>query len=316
MSLPKVPDKLEEWNIKVIDSLIQILSIESETFDFKGSEFNKKSDELYNDICAMANTSGGYIVLGIREEKDPDGNIIRFIKEGFDKHEEDKVNQRVADNMHNIEPTPSIEPPRPIYEVDEKKFYSIIRINSINARKPYLTKNRGQCYVRIGNGSRPASRAVILNLLNNYIERKNCVERLRIAANFLKESLMSTSCDLENIDPASIRIMHLLDIDSLKNAIASTEWLLSENRLLGGHQGNNFNSQTIGVYYYLRELESLNLYLDIYNKKDDVEKKKEIKQYLCAEQFWCTGRQKMNEIIRFLDGISTVATEFIVKESR
>ena len=65
MSLSKVPHKLDEWNIKVINSLIQILSIESENFDFKGSEFNKKSDELYNDICAMANTSGGYIVLGI-----------------------------------------------------------------------------------------------------------------------------------------------------------------------------------------------------------------------------------------------------------
>ena len=43
MALPTIPHKLEDWNIKVI-----VLSIESENFDFKGHDFNKTKDELYN----------------------------------------------------------------------------------------------------------------------------------------------------------------------------------------------------------------------------------------------------------------------------
>jgi hypothetical protein len=92
MTLPVIPEKPEDWNIGVIDHLIKILSIESETFDFKGRRFNDKNDELYKDICAMANTSGGYIVLGIGEIKAPDGKIIQFQKEEFPAGEEDKVN--------------------------------------------------------------------------------------------------------------------------------------------------------------------------------------------------------------------------------
>jgi predicted HTH transcriptional regulator len=66
MSIPAIPNRLKDWNIQVIDNLLPILSIESETFDFKGHDFNK---ELYCDLCAMANTSGGYIVLGIDENQ-------------------------------------------------------------------------------------------------------------------------------------------------------------------------------------------------------------------------------------------------------
>src|SRR5712691_11157279 len=181
---PIIPPKLEDWNIQVIDALLPILSIESETFDFKGHDFNRKSDELYNDFCAMANTSGGYIVLGIDEKKAPDGKIIKFIKKGFEPGDEEKINQSVANNIHNVEPMPNIQQPMMVYEKDEKNFYSIIKISSVDIRKPYFTKNRCQCYVRVGNTSKPASRTVVLNLLSGFTERKNSVIKLRLATNF------------------------------------------------------------------------------------------------------------------------------------
>ena len=160
MSVPTIPSRLEDWNIQVIDSLLPILSIESETFDFKGHDFNKRSDELYYDLCAMANTSGGYIVLGVDQENAPDGKIIRFIKNGFERGEEDKINQTVANNMYSVDPTPNIGQPWMVYEKDEKYFYPVIRVNSVERWKPYFTKNRCQCYVRVGNTSRPAGRTV------------------------------------------------------------------------------------------------------------------------------------------------------------
>ena len=177
MSIPSIPHNVQDWNIVVIDNLIPILSIESETFDFKGKDFNKKNDELYNDICAMANTSGGHIVLGIGEDKATDGSLIRFVKDGFPRGEENKVNQRIAENMYNIEPTPSIETHLLVYEKGEKKFYPVIKIKSIDFQKPYFTKNRGQCYIRVGNSSRHASRTIILNLFSNYRQRKIEVQK-------------------------------------------------------------------------------------------------------------------------------------------
>jgi hypothetical protein len=114
--LPVIPERPQDWNIDLIDNLIQILSIESETFDFK-RDFDEKHDRLYKGICAMANTSGGHIVLGIGEEKTSDGRTKKFTKEGFAEGEQDKVNQRIASNVYMIEPTPVIDV-QPIYERD------------------------------------------------------------------------------------------------------------------------------------------------------------------------------------------------------
>lgn len=91
--MPNIPKDLNDWNIQVIDSLLPIPSIEGDTFDFKGNILDKRFDELYNDFCAMSNSLGGIMVLGIREEKAPDGTLVRFVKEGFDVGKEDMVGQ-------------------------------------------------------------------------------------------------------------------------------------------------------------------------------------------------------------------------------
>ena len=92
-------------------------------------------------------------------------------------------------------------------------------------------------------------------------------KNLQVAPNFVKESIISTSSSLEDLN--SVRIIPLVDLEMLKSAIASTEWLLSEKKLFGGHYTNDFNSQTIGVYYRLRELDTLNSLLDIYNRYEE-----------------------------------------------
>jgi predicted HTH transcriptional regulator len=115
MTLPAIPERPQDWNIDTIDNLVQILSIESETFDFKEPRSVEKNGELYKDICAMANTSGGYIVLGVGEDKALDGTLIRFTKDGFRAGTEDKVNLSIANNVYEVNPTPSIEQVPPIY---------------------------------------------------------------------------------------------------------------------------------------------------------------------------------------------------------
>ena len=309
MSLPTIPQEPQGWNIDIIDELIKILSIESENFDFKGTELNKNYDELYNDICAMANTSGGHIVLGIGEEKAPDGRLIRFVKQGFRHGDNDKIIQTVTNNIYNIEPTPNVETPITIYEKDDKKFYLVIKINTVEIQKPHFTKNRNQCYVRIGNSSRHASRNTVLHLFSNYIERRREAKKLLTVVNFIRESVIFISHDLEQLNDG--RLIPLIDVGTLKIAIAATEWLIEEKGLFGGHDNNNYDRQTVGVYYHLRELETLNCYLDIYNRSADESRKKAIKQDLCERQYWCQGRGKSTETIGFLENLRNAATEFL-----
>jgi predicted HTH transcriptional regulator len=106
MSTSAAPERLEDYNnISVIDSPVEKRYIESETFDFKGRKA-VKGNELSKDFCAMANTSGGTIVLGIEEIKKND--VLKgFKKDGFriDADDEDKVKQVIGSNMYEVEPT-------------------------------------------------------------------------------------------------------------------------------------------------------------------------------------------------------------------
>jgi hypothetical protein len=87
---------------------------------------------------------------------------------------------------------------------------------------------------------------------------------------------------------------------------------------MGGHIDNNkhnrFYSYKGGIYSNLRQLESLNLYINSYNNEICQSRKEEIKQYLCATQFWCPKRQGIDQMLRFLDGIIRTANEHLSKE--
>lgn len=110
----------------------------------------------------MANTSGGFLILGINEVKSQDGKkIIKFEKSGFSDGEQDNLRNTIGNNIFNIEPTPKIEVK---HLLEDHHFYSVIEIKNEISKKPYFIKDRGQCYVRIENSTRPAPRSTILNL--------------------------------------------------------------------------------------------------------------------------------------------------------
>lgn len=295
MDLPTIPHKLKEWDIHVIDSLTLILSIEGENFDFKGHDFNKRNDELYVELCSMSNSLGGYIVLGIEECKAPNG---------FDQGQEDKINQSISNSCYNVEPTPSIQVEM-VYEDDRSIFFPVIQIHNIEVHKPHFTKNRCQCYIRVGNSSKPASTTMVLNLLTDFKARRDNVQRLISTTKFVEESLMFMSSQLESINPSTIERITPIDLSNFRDSISLTEWLISDQ--MGGHidsnKDNRFYSYKGGIYSNLRQLESLNLYINTYNNEICQSRKEEIKQYLCATQFWCPKRQGIDQMLWFLDGI-------------
>ncbi len=117
----KIPEKLEEWHLEILNKLIELRDIESETFDFKGTDLK----ELYKHICAIANTRGGFLVLGIDENKSNSQSLLDFKKAGFDKGKEDFVNREIRNNIVNIEPTPKVT----TKNISEgNKFYVVLEI--------------------------------------------------------------------------------------------------------------------------------------------------------------------------------------------
>ena len=121
MKIPEIPKNLENWTIEKLDELIKFVDIESETLDFK-----KKPNELDQHICSMANTKGGFLILGVGQEKSKDGKkIIRFTKNGFPLGEQETILNEITNSAYNVEPLPKIE-----YNhlKDDSKFYTIIKI--------------------------------------------------------------------------------------------------------------------------------------------------------------------------------------------
>ena len=181
MNIPVIPERIDGWTLEIIDALVEIRDIESETFDFK----KDIPEDFHNDICAMANWFGGYLVLGIDEihsTSDPNV-IIRFNKTGFKGGKEDVIAQQISNHVYNVEPLPKVEYIHIQEKNNNNRFYTVLKITSEDSGKPYFLKN-GMCYVRIGNTTKPATRSVILNLAMNKIVSRDEIIR---HTNYLKE---------------------------------------------------------------------------------------------------------------------------------
>ena len=178
MKFPTIPEEIKDWDLKTLNKLINIIDIERDSFDFKGPDYK----ELCNHICAMANTPGGFIVLGIEEIPSPSNSeiIIGFRKNGFKHGKQDSVANSISNAIFNVEPVPKVE----FKNIrDRNKFYTVLKIHSEDNKKPYFTK-AGVCYVRNGPSTRQATRSVIMNLaIHKLVSR----EEIRQHTDYLKE---------------------------------------------------------------------------------------------------------------------------------
>ena len=296
-----IPEKIQNWNIDTINELIKYKDVESERLDFK-SEIN----ELYDHICAMANTSGGFLVIGIKEIKSADGkSIIKLEKKGFKDGEQDSVKTQIGNSCYNIEPNPSV---RVETISDDELFYPVIKIENEISKKPFFIKGKSQCFVRIDNSTRPASRTTIMNLFGNSIEIKNNIERLRVSALILKESIMHVSSDASNLRWDSPMKITTINLDFIRDVVLITEKFLRENDLFGEHTGQS--SYTGGINSILYRLETFNTYAQAYNLAQDNENRR----LMCGQMMsWGTGSHNVNDTITFLDKIDTICKEFLNK---
>ncbi|MCD6464737.1 putative DNA binding domain-containing protein [Candidatus Woesearchaeota archaeon] len=133
--------KLEREQVVDANFIIEVLKKgEGLTVEFKKSipETYKK---LSRDICALANSEGGFIFIGV----DDDGRIL-----GVQKHKIKEILKKVNDGLMHIYPKPSVHVS--VVEISDK---SIIVVKVEKSKS--ITAVGNIAYVRIGENVRPLS---------------------------------------------------------------------------------------------------------------------------------------------------------------
>lgn len=127
----------KSWNVLTSDDILSAIEDIEESFFFEFKEDEVKPVKLIEEISAFANTYGGYIFLGITDDKTIKGCKL------WDE-------QRIFSVIHDsISPTPSFDVKK--FQFDEDRDVYILRIDE-GAEPPYIT-NKGMIYERISSSS-------------------------------------------------------------------------------------------------------------------------------------------------------------------
>ena len=300
MKLVQSPEKPEDWKVEILDELIELRDVESENFDFKGTDLTG----IYKTICAMANTKGGFLVLGVDENKTDSTTLLGFKKTGFDKGKEDFVNREIRNNIVKIEPLPVITSSN---ITDGEKFYPVLKIENMIFQKPYFIKEQGVCYVRVGNTSTPASRNVVLSLFANYSEISRNVENLRVSVILLRESLSHTASYIRTLHPTTSLKATPVDLSLIRGQILNSMNFLLEYNLLGKKIVGGYEE---GITTFLHKIETLNTYINAYNRETDEKLKHDLVGHMWE---WGDGGSNYNPTVDFLNRVVVTADEFLSK---
>ncbi len=130
----------KEWNEVIADDIVTLLSDKDldETFFFEFKSNDVNSNGLAKEISAFSNTYGGYIFIGVSDDKQVEGAP-------------DWSEQRIHTIIYDcLSPVPIFDIKR--FTIDAKTLF-VIRIEE-GTEPPYVT-NKGLIYERVSSGSFP-----------------------------------------------------------------------------------------------------------------------------------------------------------------
>ena len=252
MGIPTIPQNLDDWNIDVIDSLLDVPTIESETLECK-REINPSS--LPKHICAMANVRGGFILVGLDEKKTSDGKKSGYGKTGLNL-DEDEINQRMSSAVYEIEPTPMV---KSICIPDGAKTYAVIHIPEEKSKKPFFVKNGG-CHIRVGSSSLPASRSIVMSLFEGLEKKRNLISFVA-SLKMLKAELGATRAYMKSISPGDQTRPAQVDVEFVVTGVIKNQAFLVENGLFG----ENDSGPVQGILKAIQTIRQLNVQIAAYN---------------------------------------------------
>lgn len=293
-----IPQKLEEWTEEKIYQILKYPGIESESLDFK-----KEPNNLDEHFCAMANTVGGFLILGIDEIKSDDGTTLLGYKiKPFKKGKEESINQQIRNAISLLEPTPRMKSNH-MYFDDE--FITIIEFKNEISRKPFMIKNTTQFWVRIKDSTRLANRSTIQMMFSASINQRNSIEKLKSTASLLQESFLHTLNDINS----RYGYIAEVDLELFQSAVADSEWFLTENDLWGKH--TTTGGYEVGINSILHDLRFLNTRINSFNKMNAPDVKESFGTNL--KNSYNKGGSYHDNITEFTDKIINISNRFLEK---
>ena len=299
IGINNIPKNMSDWNLDTINKLIHLRDAESENLEFK-----EIVTDIAKEICAFANTTGGFLVFGIAPDKNSTRKTISGYKKiGFKKGKEDEIGLEISNQCFLISPVPSYE----IKHIqDDSVFYVIIKIPNEISKKPFIIKNKGQCFIRVDSSSCPAPRSTIMNLFGAPIDYRKNIQNLQSSCIFLKGSLSHTISYLNIISTCEQTRPAPVDLTFLKSSLLSNMGFVTEKDLLGYRTEKSIQK---GITSVINTIEQLNAQLYVYNTTDRNHIRKNIRYFIINET---SGLAKdIKEIPIILDKIITVTEKFL-----
>lgn len=295
-----IPNVLHDWTIDVLNETIVLRDIESETFDFKGTEIK----DLAKHICAFANTHGGFLVLGIEEITNGDIKT-GFQKNGFKLGKEDQIKNEIRNQQVQLDPIPGMDVK---IIPDAEQFFVVIHVQNNNFKKPFFVKNKNLCFVRIGPSTNTASRNTILELFSDTKTIIQNLENFRASVVILKESLIQTLEIFASISSNPPNRVPQLDLSLVRANVVKCESFLREHDLLGE---TTHNSVYPGMTTILHTLDTLNSYIDGFSNSVDEDIKHDLQSQVLKQGF--TLYYNLEKVNPFLDELLSRIEAYLKK---
>lgn len=229
MSL-EIPKNIDGWNYNLIEQLVDIPFEETEELEYLSSAFNlgREKSDVERKICSLANTNGGFIIFGVKENRSSDGKRLESLEiRGVEKF----VNRenRIANIIKQTKPLINFD--FKTIDIPNEQNKCVIVINIKKSQDLPVQSSQGIYYIRIQSSSERMNRDTIKNLFfetDLKIQRKNALlfelEDIEKECNIL---LIGKKEDWTKF-PAITNLY----IDSLKNAIVLNYPLIQSNKTL------------------------------------------------------------------------------------
>lgn len=252
-----IPNKLDEWSFEIIQELVQKQANESDRHDFKKDLREAYPENITKICCAFANTKGGFIVFGIKDN-DKNWRIdgIENSKElAHDFGKKIKANPTIDYNLPKIINIPQSDKVIAIFEIPLSTARPHLPDNSAQNRIFYKRTNQGNYYMTYDE---------IKFSFQDYQERREKIQLLYIEllSNIEYLDSMKMADDKKNTN------VSLLDLNSyvinnllveLYSSISKEKKLIellfdirkniiilnTKNKMLISHLGNSFSDKKI-----------------------------------------------------------------------